>query len=42
MDGFEQLDVPGVASMSPLYGLQSWIVRQAVNGLLPLRRWWRR
>jgi hypothetical protein len=40
MDSFEQLDVSGVASPSRWHGLQSWIVRQAVNGLLPLRRLW--
>ena len=40
MDGFEDIDPPGVAARSALHGVQSWLVRQAVNGLLPLRRLW--
>lgn len=35
-------DIAGlrIAPPSPWHGLQGWLVRQAVNGLLPLRRLW--
>jgi len=33
-------DLPDLAAPSALQGLQGWLVRQAVGGVLPLRRLW--
>ena len=40
MTAFEDLGGLEVAAPSPLHGLQSWLMRQAVSGLLPVRRLW--
>jgi hypothetical protein len=40
MNAFEVLDGLEVAAPSPLHGLQSWLMRQAVGGLLPVRGLW--
>lgn len=42
MDAFEDLDGLEVAPPSRLHGLESWLMRQAVSGLLPVRRLWPR
>jgi len=40
MTAFEDFAELEVAARSPLHGLQSWLMRQAVSGLLPVRRLW--
>jgi hypothetical protein len=40
MTAFEDLAELEVAAPSPLHGLESWLMRQAVSGLLPVRGLW--
>lgn len=40
MDDFQVVEDLAVQPPSVLQGLQEWLVRQAVNGILPLRRLW--